>query len=150
MTSPETVAQMASALAFIVERHRPDTFNAAQQGLTCQACSQLAGIPVAWPCDDRQAVGRLKSRTWPKPGLQTRRRRPLARGKPRGDAEVAEADGPGYVILNLSSRLRGIAALAIHVGTYPGNAGLDDWRACAPEQKTPERTRPSRWPAPWQ
>ena len=59
MTSPETVAQMASALAYIVERHRPDTFNASTQGLTCQACSLLAGIPVAWPCDDRQAVGRL-------------------------------------------------------------------------------------------
>ena len=59
MTSPETVAQMASALAFIVERHTPDTFNAAQQGLTCQACSQLAGMPVAWPCDDRQAIGDL-------------------------------------------------------------------------------------------
>ena len=60
MTSPETVAQMASALAFIVERHRPDTFaNGRDQFITCQACSLLAGIPVAWPCDDRQAVGRL-------------------------------------------------------------------------------------------
>ena len=59
MTSPETVAQMASALAFIVEGHRPDTFNAATQGLTCHACSRLAGIPIAWPCPDRQAVGTL-------------------------------------------------------------------------------------------
>ena len=59
MTSPQAVAQMASALAFIVERHRPDTFNAAQQGLTCQACSQLAGIPIGWPCPEREAVGTL-------------------------------------------------------------------------------------------
>ena len=59
MTSPETVAQMASALAFIVERHTPDTFNAAQQGLTCQACSQLAGMPAMWPCPDRQVIGDL-------------------------------------------------------------------------------------------
>ena len=60
MTSPETVAQMASALAYIVERHRPDTFaNGRDQFITCQACSQLAGMPVAWPCDDRQAIGDL-------------------------------------------------------------------------------------------
>jgi len=59
MTSPQTVAQMASALAFIVERHRPDTFNAASQGLTCQTCTQTAGIPIAWPCPDREAIGRL-------------------------------------------------------------------------------------------
>ena len=60
MTSPETVAQMASALAFIVEGHRPDTFvNGAHQMLTCAACSQLAGIPIEWPCPDRQAVGTL-------------------------------------------------------------------------------------------
>lgn len=60
MTSPETVAQMASALAFIVERHRPDTFvNGAHQMYTCAACSQLAGIPIEWPCPDRQAVGTL-------------------------------------------------------------------------------------------
>ena len=60
LVSPETVAQMASALAFIVERHRPDTFtNGTMQSLTCQACSLLAGIPQAWPCDERSAVGHL-------------------------------------------------------------------------------------------
>jgi len=60
MTSPETVAQMASALAFIVERHRPDTFaNGRDQFITCQACSQLAGMPVAWPCPRGQAIGDL-------------------------------------------------------------------------------------------
>jgi hypothetical protein len=59
MTSPETVAQMASALAFVVERHRPDMFSATTQGLTCEACSLLAGIPVLWPCPDREVVGRL-------------------------------------------------------------------------------------------
>ena len=59
MTSPQTVAQMASALAFIVERHRPDMFSATTQGLTRQACTLLAGMPVAWPCDDRQAIGDL-------------------------------------------------------------------------------------------
>ena len=59
MTSPQTVAQMASALAFIVERHRPDMFSATTQGLTCQACTLLAGIPIAWPCPDREAIGRL-------------------------------------------------------------------------------------------
>lgn len=59
MTSPETVAQMASALAFIAERHRPDVTNGTVQALTCRACSLLAGMPQAWPCDDRAAVGRL-------------------------------------------------------------------------------------------
>lgn len=57
--SPQTIAQMASALAFIVERHRPDMFNASVQGLTCQCCSLLAGIPVEWPCPDRAVVGRI-------------------------------------------------------------------------------------------
>jgi hypothetical protein len=56
MTSPETVAQMASALAFVVERHRPDMFSATTQGLTCEACSLLAGIPVLWPCPERACV----------------------------------------------------------------------------------------------
>ncbi|MEZ5119638.1 MAG: hypothetical protein R2686_07020 [Candidatus Nanopelagicales bacterium] len=55
----EKVAAMAVVMAFIVDRHTPDVFNAAQQGLTCQACSQLAGMPQAWPCPDRAAVGRL-------------------------------------------------------------------------------------------
>jgi hypothetical protein len=50
---------MAAALAFIVERHRPDVFSAATQGLTCQACSLLAGMPIEWPCPDRAAVGDL-------------------------------------------------------------------------------------------
>lgn len=59
VTSPQTVAQMASALAFIVERHRPDMFSATTQGLTCQTCTQTAGIPIAWPCPDREAIGRL-------------------------------------------------------------------------------------------
>lgn len=59
MTALETVAQMASALAFIVERHRPDTFSAATQGLACQACTLLAGIPIAWPCPEREVIGRL-------------------------------------------------------------------------------------------
>ncbi len=57
MTSPQAVAQMASALAFIVERHRPDMFSATTHGLTCQACTLLAGIPIAWPCPDREAIG---------------------------------------------------------------------------------------------
>lgn len=56
MTSPE---KMASALAFIVERHRPDIFSATTQGLTCQACTLLAGIPIAWPCPEREVIGRL-------------------------------------------------------------------------------------------
>lgn len=54
-----TIAGMAGALAFIVERHRPDMFNASVQGLTCQACSLQAGIPVPWPCPERAVVGRL-------------------------------------------------------------------------------------------
>ncbi len=56
MTSPQAVAQMASALAFIVERHRPDMFSATTQGLTCQACTLLAGIPIAWPCPERACI----------------------------------------------------------------------------------------------
>ena len=57
----ETVieAVIAGALAFIVERHRPDMFNASVQGLTCQCCSLLAGIPVEWPCPDRAVIGHL-------------------------------------------------------------------------------------------
>lgn len=43
MTSPQTIAQMASVLAFIVERHRPDMFSATTQGLTCQACTLPKG-----------------------------------------------------------------------------------------------------------
>ena len=56
MTSPETVAQMASALAFIVERHRPDTFaNGRDQDpsnrlLEPPAVSlQPGGVPSSWP-----------------------------------------------------------------------------------------------------
>ena len=59
MTSPQTVAQMASALAFIVERHRPDTFNAAQQGSDLSGVLAVGGHPGGVACDDRQAVGRL-------------------------------------------------------------------------------------------
>jgi hypothetical protein len=57
--NPVRVAQIVAALAFICERHTPDTFSAAHQGLTCQACSQLAGIPIGWPCPDREAIADL-------------------------------------------------------------------------------------------
>ena len=57
MTSPETVAQMASALAFIVERHRPDTFaNGRDQDPSNRllleppdASLQPGGVPSSWP-----------------------------------------------------------------------------------------------------
>ena len=66
---------------------------------------------------------RPRSRTWLKPGLQTQRRRPLACGKPRGGASIAEADGPGYVILKRFSRLREITGAALHLGTSPWERG---------------------------
>ena len=40
----------------------------------------------------------------------------------RGGA-IAEADGPGYVILNSSSRLREITGAALHLGTSPWERG---------------------------
>lgn len=85
MTSAETVAQMASALAFIAERHRPAAFvNGTDQMYTCQACSLLAGIPIVWPCDDRAAVGAL----FPDPSNR------LLPDRPGPDAPAA---GPGHL-----------------------------------------------------
>lgn len=55
---PETVARMAAALQMIVDHHQPD-LSATPSSLTCTACSHLSGLPVPWPCCDRQAVGTL-------------------------------------------------------------------------------------------
>ena len=53
---PETVARMAAALQMIVDHHQPYRRGG---GLTCIACTYLAGIPMAWPCVNRSFVGDL-------------------------------------------------------------------------------------------
>ena len=51
-----TVARMAVALQMIVDHHQPEEYRG---GLTCIACTYLAGIPMAWPCVNRSFVGDL-------------------------------------------------------------------------------------------
>ena len=53
---PETVARMAAALQMIVDHHQPEEYRG---GLTCIACTYLAGIPMSWPCVNRSFVGDL-------------------------------------------------------------------------------------------
>jgi len=40
----------------IIDHHAPEEYRG---GLTCIACTYLAGIPMSWPCVNRSFVGDL-------------------------------------------------------------------------------------------
>lgn len=52
----ERVDCLTQALRLIIDHHAPEEYRG---GLTCIACTYLAGIPMSWPCVNRSFVGDL-------------------------------------------------------------------------------------------